>query len=72
MRELHGLVPYNRDTLRGFLDPLGSFAPQGGVDSCLGHLHLDEEVPVEAFEVDRAARKRRRDWEGAARYGLRF
>jgi GTP-sensing pleiotropic transcriptional regulator CodY len=49
--ELHLLVPYNRETLMGFLDGLGTFAPQGGVGERLGQLLLDEEVPVVAFEV---------------------
>lgn len=68
--ELYSLVPYNRETLMGFLDGLGTFAPQGGVGERLGQLLLDEEVPVVALEVEQAAKKRRKDWEGAARYLL--
>ena len=72
------LVPYDPEDLMSFLDTLGTFAPQresvvlpGGVaGQRLGYLHLDDEVPVVALEVDQAAKKRRKDWEGPARYLL--
>ncbi|TBH15322.1 Eco57I restriction-modification methylase domain-containing protein [Thermus thermamylovorans] len=70
------LVPYSREGLVSFLDALGSFAPReeavslpGGVTGeLLGHLYLEDEVPVVALRVEEAARKRRKDWEPAARY----
>lgn len=76
--ELSSLVPYDRESIAHFLDALGTFAPQresvdlpGGVTGRrLGYLHLEDEVPVVALEVDQAAKKRRKDWESAARYLL--
>jgi len=76
--EMHSLVPYNPEALMSFLNNLGTFAPQrervilpGGIaGQRLGYLHLDDEVPVVALEVDQATKKRRRDWEGPARYLL--
>lgn len=72
------LVPYDPEDLMSFLDTLGTFAPRresvvlpGGIaGQRLGYLHLDEEVPVVALEVNQAAKKRRKDWEGPARYLL--
>lgn len=72
------LVPYDPEDLMSFLDTLGTFAPRresvvlpGGIaGQRLGYLHLDDEVPVVALEVDQAAKKRRKDWEGPARYLL--
>lgn len=72
------LVPYRPETLEAFLDGLGTFAPEHRQISLentqsaelLGRLHLDEEVPVVALEVEDATKKRRKDWEPAARYLL--
>lgn len=76
LKDLNDLVPYRREGLVSFLDALGSFAPReeevslpGEVTGeLLGHLHLEDEVPVVALRVEEAARKRRKDWEPAARY----
>ncbi|MFN4073793.1 MAG: Eco57I restriction-modification methylase domain-containing protein [Thermus sp.] len=70
------LVPYSREGLVSFLDALGSFAPReeavslpGGVTGeLLGYLYLEDEVPVVALRVEEATKKRRKDWEPAARY----
>lgn len=76
MGVLDNLVPYNHEGLVGFLDVLGNFAPEREkvllpgevVGELLGHLHLEDEVPVVALRVEEATKKRRKDWEPAARY----